>query len=151
MPSTNTNHYPVRFSDGEEDANGVASIVGTLLEENLKSFPSRTKTARRIPRPVAICSKDTDSACTISFGSDGAVVSNDVVGSPSVTVIATTAQILDVSQLPMKAGGLVPVGFFTKRGISVITAILTRKLVVKGLLTHTVTLLRTIALISVAE
>ena len=51
----------------------------------------------------------------------------------------------------MKAGGLVPVGFFTKRGISVITAILTRKLVVKGLLTHTVTLLRTIALISVAE
>ena len=130
MPSTNTNQYPVRFSDGEEDANGVASIV-SLLEENLKSFPSRTKTARKIPRPVAICSKDTDSACTIGFGSDGAVVSNDVVGSPSVTVIATTAQILDVSQLPMKAGGLVPVGFFTKRGISVITAILTRKLVVK--------------------
>jgi hypothetical protein len=150
MPSTNTNHYPVRFNDGE-DANGVANIVGALLEENLRSFPSRTKTARKIPRPVAICSKDTDSACTIRFGGDGAAVYNDVVGSPSVTVIATIAQILDVSQLPMKAGGLVPVGFFTKRGISVIIAILTRKLVVKGLLTHTVTLLRTIALISVAE
>jgi hypothetical protein len=151
MRSTNTNHYAVRFSDGEENANGIAGIVGTLLEENLKSFPSRTKTARKIPRPVAIFSKDTDSACTISFGGDSAAVHNDVVGSPSITVIATIAQILDVSRLKMKAGGLVPVGFFTKRGISVITAILTRKLVIKGLFTHTVTLLRTIALISVAE
>lgn len=142
--------YAVTLYDGQ-DVNGVAGIVGMLLGQNLENFPSRVKFARRISRPVAIYSTDTDSACTIIFGSDEAVVYNDVVGKPAVTVMATVDQILDVSQLPMKAGGLIPVGFFTGRGLSVLGQILQHKLVVKGLLTHTVTALRTIALVSVVD
>lgn len=102
-----------------------------------------------MPRPVTIYSSDTDTACTVCFGTDEAVVFNDVVGRPSVTVMATVNQILDVSQLEMKAGGLLPVGFFTKRGMRVLGDILARRLVVKGLLTHTLSSLRTIALVSV--
>ncbi|CAG7631747.1 MULTISPECIES: hypothetical protein [Rhodococcus] len=142
--------YAVTMYDGE-DANGVAGIVGMLLGQNLENFPSRVKFARRISRPVSIYSTDTETACTIIFGSDEAVVYNDIVGKPAVTVMATVDQILDVSQLPMKAGGLVPVGFFTGRGMSVLGEILKHKLVVKGLLTHTVTALRTIALVSVVD
>lgn len=142
--------YPVSLHD-PEDANGVATIVGTLLDQNFETFPSRIKVARKVSRPVTICSTDTDSSCTVVFRTDGATVYNDVVGQPSVTVMATVDQILDVSQLQMKAGGLVPVGFFTKRGFGVLGSILAHKLVVKGLLTHTVTALRTIALISVVE
>lgn len=142
--------YSVAMYDGAE-ANGVATIVATLLEQNLESFPSRIRIARAIPRPVSIVSTDTDTACTIVFGSDEAVVFNDIVGRPSVTVIATVDQILDVSQLPMKAGGLLPTGFFTARGLRVLQAIATRRMVVKGLIPHTVTALRTIALISVSE
>ncbi|QHE74016.1 hypothetical protein [Rhodococcus sp. WAY2] len=142
--------YAVTLYDGQ-DVNGVAGIVGMLLGQNLENFPSRVKFARRISRPVAIYSTDTDSACTIIFGSDEAVVYNDIVGKPAVTVMATVDQILDVSQLPMKAGGLIPVGFFTGRGLSVLGQILQHKLVVKGLLTHTVTALRTIALVSVVD
>ncbi|AII10847.1 hypothetical protein [Rhodococcus opacus] len=142
--------YAVTMYDGE-DANGVAGIVGMLLGQNLENFPSRVKFARRISRPVSIYSTDTETACTIIFGSDEAVVYNDIVGKPAVTVMATVDQILDVSQLPMKAGGLVPVGFFTGRGMSVLGQILQHKLVVKGLLTHTVTALRTIALVSVVD
>ncbi|RZL77080.1 MAG: hypothetical protein EOP32_26395 [Rhodococcus sp. (in: high G+C Gram-positive bacteria)] len=142
--------YAVTLYDGQ-DANGVAGIVGMLLGQNLENFPSRVKFARRISRPVAIYSTDTETACTIVFGSREAVVYNDIVGKPAVTVMATVDQILDVSQLPMKAGGLVPVGFFTGRGMSVLGEILKHKLVVKGLLTHTVTALRTIALVSVVD
>ncbi|MFE5709161.1 MULTISPECIES: hypothetical protein [Rhodococcus] len=142
--------YAVTMYDGQ-DANGVAGIVGMLLGQNLENFPSRVKFARRISRPVAIYSTDTETACTIIFGSDEAVVYNDIVGKPAVTVMASVDQILDVSQLPMKAGGLVPVGFFTGRGMSVLGEILKHKLVVKGLLTHTVTALRTIALVSVVD
>ncbi|AWK76166.1 hypothetical protein CBI38_32175 (plasmid) [Rhodococcus oxybenzonivorans] len=142
--------YAVTMYDGE-DANGVAGIVGMLLGQNLENFPSRVKFARRISRPVSIYSTDTETACTIIFGSDEAVVYNDIVGKPAVTVMATVDQILDVSQLPMKAGGLLPVGFFTGRGMSVLGEILKHKLVVKGLLTHTVTALRTIALVSVVD
>lgn len=72
-------------------------------------------------------------------------------GNPAVAVHATVAQILGVSQLTMRAGGLLPVGFFTERGMKVLGQILSHKLVVKGLLTHTVASLRTIALLSVAE
>lgn len=148
MTTTTTSSYAVSQYDGE-DANGVASIVGMLLQQNLENFPERIKIARRMSRPVTIYSTDTDSACTIVFGTDEAVVFNDVVGRPSVTVMATVDQILDVSQLEMKAGGLLPVGFFTKRGMSVLASILKHQLVVKGLLTHTLSSLRTIALVSV--
>lgn len=142
--------YAVTLYDGQ-DANGVAGIVGMLLGQNLENFPSRVKVTQKISRPVAVYSTDTDTACTIIFGSDEAVVYNDIVGKPAVTVMATVDQILDVSQLPMKAGGLVPVGFVTKRGMSVLGQILKHQLVVKGLLTHTLTALRTIALVSVVD
>jgi hypothetical protein len=148
MATTTDKKYPVRIYDGD-DANGVASIVGVLIEQNIENFPNRIKIARRIPRPVTVFTTDTDAACTVVFGTNEAVVYNDVLGRPSVTVIATVDQILDVSQLEMRAGGLLPVGFFTKRGMSVLGNILSHKLVVKGLLTHTLTSLRFIALVSV--
>lgn len=150
MTSVERGNYDVTMYDGQ-DANGVAGILGMLLSQNFVNSPSRANFARRISRPVAIYSTDTDSVCTIIFGTHEAVVYNDIVGKPSVIVKATVSQILDVSQLRMKAGGLVPVGFFTKRGMSVLGAIVKRKLVVKGLLTHPITVLRTIALVSVVE
>ncbi|GAF48651.1 MULTISPECIES: hypothetical protein [Rhodococcus] len=150
MTTVESSTYPVTLYDGE-GANGVASIVGMLLGQNVENYPSRVKFARKIPRPVSIYSTDTDSACTIVFGTDEAIVYNDIVGRPSVTIKASVDQILDVSQLSMKAGGLIPVGFFTTRGMTVLGGILTHKLVVKGLLTHTLTALRTIALVSVVE
>lgn len=148
MTISETTNYPVSLKSGDA-ANGVATIVGTLLGQNFENFPQRTKLARRVKRPVAVFSTDTDQACTIMFGDHGAVVHDGIVGRPSVTVRASVDQILDVSQLKMKAGGLVPVGFFTKRGFSVLGQILRHRLVVKGLLTHTITALRFIALVSV--
>ncbi|MBS4730346.1 hypothetical protein MSM1_19135 [Mycobacterium sp. SM1] len=140
--------YSVRLYD--ESPNGVANILATLLQQNLDAFPKRVKLARRMGRPVAVVSTDTGGVATIVFGGSEAVVHNGVVGRPGVTVKATVNQILDVSQLAMKAGGLLPVGFFTRRGMGVLGAILVHRLVVKGLLIHAVTALRFIALVSVA-
>src|ERR1700752_2428489 len=147
---TNTSTYEVAKHDGEQ-ANGVADIVSTLLGQNLVSFPKRTRIAQRITRPVSVYSTDTDTACTAIFSADNATVYNGINGRPSVTVRATVDQILAVSQLKMKAGGLLPVGFFTKRGLGVLGAIATGKLVVKGLFIHPVTALRFIALVSIVE
>jgi hypothetical protein len=147
---TSTIEYPVNLHDGD-DANGIANILATLLGQNLQNFPSRIKVAQKISRPVAVYNPDTDSAATIVFGAHEAVVHNDIDGRPAVIVKASVDQILNVSQLPMKAGGLLPVGFFTKRGMSVLGDILKHSLVVKGLLIHTVTALRLIALLSVVE
>lgn len=147
---TITSTYDVAKHDGDQ-ANGVADIVSTLLGQNLTNFPKRIRIARSISRPVSVYSTDTDTACTAVFGTDNATVYNDINGRPSVTVRASVDQILAVSQLKMKAGGLLPVGFFTKRGLGVLGEIATGKLVVKGLLIHPVTALRFIALVSIVE
>jgi hypothetical protein len=142
--------YSVSCHDGDE-ANGVANILNMLLMQNFANKPELVKVAKRMKRPVAVISTDTETEATLEFGQDGVVIYNGIVGDPSVAVHATVDQILDVSQLKMKAGGLLPVGFFTKRGGKVLGQIATHKLVVKGLLTHTIASLRTIALVSVAD
>jgi hypothetical protein len=72
-----------------------------------------------------------------------------LVGRPSVRVEPGVDQIIDVSQLKMKTGGLAPVGFFTRRGLRVLADIARHPLVVKGLPTHTVAALQFIALVSI--
>ncbi len=140
--------YPVSLNSGDA-ANGVSSILAMLLGQNFESHPDRVKVAKRLSRPVTVVSTDTDQSCTIMFRGHGAIVHDEIIGKPAVTVKATVDQILDVSQLKMKAGGLLPAGFFTRRGMSVLGQILTGKLVVRGLLTHPITALRFIALVSV--
>ena len=132
------------------DANGVAGILGSLLGENFTNFPDRKRIADRVRKPVAVYSVDTDESTTVVFAHDGAVVQNEIVGKPTVTVKATVEQILAVSELKMAGGGIVPVGFFTKRGLGVLGQIARHKLVVKGLIRHPLTSLRFIALVSIA-
>lgn len=148
--NTVQDQYTVETAGGE-DANGVASILSSLLQQNFEKFPERAGIARRMRRPVGVYSKDTDTSATIIFGREGAVIYNGLINKPSVIVNATVNQILDVAQLKVVGKGLVPVGFFTKRGLHVLGEILKRRLVVKGLLTHTFASLRTIALVSIAE
>lgn len=148
MPHPATRDYPVNLTDGP-DANGIASVVATLVEQNLEAFPARVRLARRLTRPVTITGRDIDRTCTISCGPRDVAIANDVVGAPSVTVTATVEQILDLSQLKMKASGLLPVGFFTGRGLRILAAIASGNLEVRGLVAHPVTALRVIALLSV--
>lgn len=141
--------YLVDFGD---NPNGVAFILGALLDENFTNFPGRADVARKMRKPVAVESVDTSETTTAEFGAEGMKLHNGVYGKPAVTVKATVDQITEVSQLKMKAGGLLPVGLlFSKRGMKVLGWILTHKLVVKGLLTHPITSLRFIALVSVVE
>ncbi|TQC49475.1 hypothetical protein EEB14_09410 [Rhodococcus sp. WS4] len=151
MTSTDTNtSYTVRLYD-DKDSNGVANILAALLQQNLQAYPERIQLARRFHRPVAVFSTETNTSATIIFHHNEAVICNDLVNKPAVVVWATVNQILNVSQLPMKAGGLLPTGFFTRRGVSVLHDIASRTLVVRGLLTRTATALRMIAILSIAK
>ena len=150
MPQPATRDYPVNLDDGP-DANGIAGVVATLLIQNFEAFPARIELARKLTRPITISGSDIASTCTINCCSRDVTIFNDVVGKPSVTVTATVEQILDLSQLKMKASGLLPVGFFTKRGLHILAAIASGNLTVQGLITHPITALRVIALLSVVS
>ncbi|MGQ0615440.1 MAG: hypothetical protein ACT4PW_00360 [Acidimicrobiia bacterium] len=141
--------YDIELYDGD-NANGVSSILQTLLSQNFYNFPSRILIARRMPRPVAVYSFDAEDSSTLVFGMNKCTIYNGIVGRPSVIVKATVDQILDVSQLKMYFSGLIPLGLLgTKRGYDVLWEIAKHKLVVKGLILHPVTALQFIGLVSI--
>lgn len=134
-----------------EEPNGVAGILGTLLQQNFESYPTRVAVARRLSgRAVAVRSADTNEVATIIFAGHAAQVCNGLEGRPAVLVKGTVDQIVEVTQLRMRGGGLLPVGFLTGRGLKVLREILLHRLVVKGLLVHPVVALRFISLVSIA-
>lgn len=144
--------YTLELHDGD-DANGVANILASVLTQGIHAHPDRVHVARRIQRPVAVVNTDTDSAATVTFGISGARIYNDVVRKPAVIVYGRSSirSWMDLSQLRMTTGGLLPVGLVTTRGLSVLGDILSRRLIVEGLLTYPLTSLRLIALLSVAD
>jgi hypothetical protein len=138
--------YTVDLGD---EPNGVAFVLGALLEENFINFPERADFAARM-KTTAVHSVDTGETVTQVWGPAAVKLKPGIVGNPKVTVKATVDQITEVSQLKMKAGGLLPVGLlFSKRGMKVLGQILTHKLVVKGLIKHPITALRFIAIVSI--
>jgi len=156
MTATKTRRRPAQAAGRyrvtrDDQPNGVGFILGAVLEENFNNFPERAEIARRVKRPIAVDSVDTDQTTTAEFGARGVQLRNGLQGKPAVTVKATVDQITEVSQLKMIGGGLVPVGFFTKRGLKVLGQIARHKLVVKGLIKHPLTSLRFIALVSIVK
>ncbi len=137
--------YAVKMAD-EETA--LASVIGTLLEQNLDRFPERTAQAKAISRPIAVVSVDTDEAVTLTFGA-GEVLIESGVGEHGVAVRATVDQILDVAQL--RVFGVVPVGFATRRGGRLVVQLVKRQLRIQRLLRKPLDVLRFIALVSVIE
>jgi hypothetical protein len=141
--------YPFVLYDTEP--NDVANTLAALLDQNVRRFPARRSTARRIPRPVAVHNTDTDTTATMAFEQDRTTVYNDLAGRPSIIVRADTSRLRDVWRLRMAAGGLLPIGLATNHGRYVIGQIVTRKIIIKGLLVHPVTALQFISLMSSAE
>jgi len=114
----------LELADGDQ-ANGLCFLLNMLLTQNLNDA-SKQQLAQKMKCSVGINGTDTDQKATL-----------------------ISDHILDVSQVKV-IGGLLPVGFFTKRGWGLIKEILKGKLVIKGLLTHPITAIRFIAIVSVA-
>ncbi|MGQ0624434.1 MAG: hypothetical protein ACT4PP_07235 [Sporichthyaceae bacterium] len=145
-----TTEYPVTCAAGDE-ANGTASIMKALLEQNFANKPYMIKVAKRMRRPVAIISTDTETEVTIDFSAHGAILYNGIVGEPNVALHVDSDQLLDLSKLRVKAGGLLPIGFLTPLGARILRQIIGRRMVIKGLLSHSIASMRTLSLVSLAD
>jgi hypothetical protein len=81
----------VVLRDGEE-ASGMATMLGGLLEENLRDFPSRARVARLLRGPVVLTASDRDVSVTVDFRSgvvelrDGVEPGAPVVAGPWLTM-----------------------------------------------------------------
>jgi len=63
----------VRLAAGVE-ASGLASMLASLLEDNLRDFPTRALAARLARGDVVLLASDRDMAVTLSFRSDEVVI-----------------------------------------------------------------------------
>lgn len=75
----------VVLADGDE-ASGLADMLASLLEQNLRDFPTRARVAGRTRGEVVLVAADNDIAVTLRFEGDRVVVTDgSFAGAPRLT------------------------------------------------------------------
>jgi len=134
----------VRYAD--EDPNGLASMIGGLIEANLQAHPERASLLR--PGTAGIVATDAEVACTVRMARGQALVSNGLVSpGPRVVVRADTETLTELTAAPLRLG--FP-DAFSRQGRTMIRRLFSGRLSVRGLLTHPGTVSRLTRLLSVA-
>lgn len=121
----------MRVTYADPEPNGLASMIGQLIEQNLARDPSR----RRLLRPGAASIHATDAEVTVllRFTGDGVELANGVSGHGSVQVRADSAALLDLAASPLLFGVPSPLD---ARGRDLLLAIATNRVRVRGLVRH---------------
>jgi hypothetical protein len=135
----------VSFADAEP--NGLADLVGRLIEANLERRPDRRALLR--PSVVELVATDADTAATIVLSASGVEISN-AAGSrtPHLRVVAGADDLLELSTTPLRFG--FP-DAFDARGRSILRRIANRDVRVSGMLRHPIRLSRFTRLLSVVS
>jgi hypothetical protein len=133
----------VRSADAEP--NGLAELVGRLIETNLEAEPGRRALLR--DTVVRLTASDAAIEATVTLSSAGVDVSNGPAGRrPHLVIAADAYELIELASAPLRFGfpdALHP------RGRSVIRRIATRRVRVSGMLRHPIRLSRFTRLLSV--
>jgi hypothetical protein len=140
---TGIDHASVTYADAEP--NGLASMLGTLIEQNLARDPSRRRLLR--PAVVALVATDARVGVTLRIGPGGVEVANATDPGADLEVRTDSHRLLDLAAVPLRLGLPDP---FTSRGREVTRALLAGRLRVRGLILHPVRLTRLNRLLSAA-
>jgi hypothetical protein len=128
---------------GDAEPNGLASMLGTLVEQNLIRDPARLQLLR--PAVVTVTATDADVGVTLRIGHGGLQVVNGTDPHPQLDVSTDSSRLLDLASVPLRLG--LP-DVLDARGRAVITSVLRRRLRVRGLLRHPLLLTRLNRLLS---
>jgi hypothetical protein len=134
----------VRFLDGEP--NGLAAMLGALIEGNLTAHPDRERLLAK-PAVYVISAPDVDVAVSIRLAPGSVSLRNGTVKRWDITVIADSETLMALSSVPLRLG--LP-DTLTKEGREVAAKLLTGRLRVKGLVVHPRKLARLNKLLSVS-
>ena len=81
------------------DENGLATMLATLMAENVAADPARARTLDRLRGRVAIVAEDADVALTIELRGGRVVLHDGIVGIPDLTIRGGAEQIGDMSRM----------------------------------------------------
>lgn len=134
----------VAYADAEP--NGLAAMVGGLIEANLAHHPARARLLRRAV--IDLVALDADVAVSIAIGHDDIRVANGLAdGRADVRVTTDSLSLVELAGAPLRFG--FP-DVFHPEGRVVVRKILERQIRIEGLLRHPLRLSRITRLLSVA-
>jgi hypothetical protein len=136
----------VRFADAEP--NGLADLVGRLIETNLERQPDRRSLLG--DNVVRLRASDAATEATVTLSSAGVAVSNGPPAGrrPHLVIDAEANDLIELAGAPLRFG--LPDAFEPK-GRAVIGRIATRHVRVSGMLRHPIRLSRFTRLLSVTS
>jgi hypothetical protein len=114
------------------EPNGLASMLGGIMEGNLAVHPERERLLTDVCT-YGIRAPDVDVAVSIRLAPGKITVRNGIVGKPDILVQADSDTLVGLSSVPLKFG--LP-GIGTKEGREINKKLLKGQLKVKGLLLH---------------
>ena len=129
----------------DQEPNGLASMLGGLIEANLAAHPEREALLAK-PASYAIVAPDAGVEVSIRLSAGVVQVRNGIAGRPDVLVRTDSENLIGLSSVPLKFG--LP-DVMTKEGRAVNRKLFKGELKVKGLLTHPGKLARLNKLLSV--
>jgi hypothetical protein len=129
-----------------DGASGLASMMGTLLAQNVERVPAKFEDFRRVDGDVLIDVKDLGEAITLSFSGERCTIHNGRTGSPRVRISTDSETLMRLSMLNIGPLGLP--NYFDEPGRGVLRAMRTGKLRIGGM-HHLQTLNRITRLFSV--
>lgn len=121
----------VRVEYVDEEPNGLAAMIGGLIEGNLEAHPDRAGLLR--PATVGIVATDAETAITVSLSPRAIRVANGLRGRQQVVVSADSSTLTELSSTPLRLG--FP-DAMTDEGREVTRKLLRGDLKVRGLFRH---------------
>lgn len=134
----------VEYAD--EEPNGLASIIGGLIEGNLKAHPDREALLK--PAVIGITAPDVAVSITLQIAPGRVGIANGLQGKPHLLVQANSETLIELSSVPLRFG--LPDNF-THDGRAVTGSLLKGRIKVKGMTRHLSRLARLNKLLSVNE
>ena len=137
----------VVFADGA-GASGLATMLGTLLAQNVEQHRDKYEAFRRIDADVAIEVRDLGESVTFSFAGERCTVRNGLAGRPRVRLRTDSETLMALSSVRIGPLGLP--NYVDANGRAVLRALATGRLRIDGM-RHVGTLNRVTRVFSVAE
>jgi len=132
----------VEYAD--EEPNGLAAIIGGLIEGNLQQHPEREALLK--PAVVGITAPDVGVSITLQIAPGRVGVANGLQGKPHLLVEANSDTLIELSSVPLRFG--LPDNF-TKDGRAVTGSLMKGRIKVRGMTRHLGRLARLNKLLSV--
>jgi hypothetical protein len=128
----------------EAEPSGLGAMLGGLIEQNLERDPSREQLL--LPTLVSISAPDAEVAVTLRIDPGRILVADGARAGAQLAIAADASRLLDLTAAPLRFGLPDPL---RAQGRAILADVLTRRVRIRGMISHPRRLARLTMLLSV--